>query len=137
MSVAPRPAHRGLADPPVVRVALIGISLVFLGVFIVMPLVLVFAQALAGGVAAYAAAITEPVALAAVKLTLLVAVVVVPLNLVFGIAAAWLIARFTFVGKSLLTALIDVPLAVSPVISGMLFVLLFGAQGFLGPWLRD
>jgi sulfate transport system permease protein len=98
---------------------------------------LLFAQAFASGVGAYMAAVTEPAAISAIRLTLLVAVIVVPANLVFGIAAAWLIARFDFFGKSLLTSILDVPLAVSPVISGMVFVLLFGGQGFFGPWLRD
>jgi sulfate transport system permease protein len=132
------PARRtGLSDPPLVRVTLIAISLIFLALFLVTPLVLVFAQALQAGIGAYLAAVTEPVALAAIRLTLLVAAITVPLNLVFGIAAAWLIAKFDFAGKSILTSILDVPLAVSPVISGMVFVLLFGAQGFFGPWLRD
>jgi sulfate/thiosulfate transport system permease protein len=130
-------ARRGLSDPPLVRVALIGLALVFLVLFVLTPVILLFAQAFASGVGAYLAAVTEPVALSAIRLTLLVAAIVVPANLVFGIAAAWLIARFDFVGKSLLTSILDVPLAVSPVISGMVFVLLFGAQGFFGPWLRE
>ena len=129
--------RRGLNDPPAVRFALIAISLLFLGLFVVAPVFLLFAQALASGVGAYLAAISEPVALAAIRLTLLVALIVVPANVIFGVAAAWLIARFDFVGKPLLTSLLDVPLAVSPVISGMVFVLLFGAQGFFGPTLRD
>jgi sulfate transport system permease protein len=127
----------GQADPPLVRYTLLAISLLFLGLFVVTPLALVFTQALSAGVGAFFTAITEPVALAAIRLTLLVALLVVPLNLVFGIGAAWLIARFNFAGKTLLTSMIDVPLAVSPVISGMIFVLLFGAQGYFGPWLRD
>ena len=132
------PARRtGLSDPPLVRLTLIAVSLIFLALFLVTPLVLVFAQALQAGIGAYTAAVTEPVALAAIRLTLLVAAITVPLNLVFGIAAAWLIAKFDFAGKSILTSILDVPLAVSPVISGMVFVLLFGAQGFFGPWLRD
>jgi sulfate/thiosulfate transport system permease protein len=121
----------------VVRVALIATSLVFLGLFLVTPLILVFVQALSSGLGAYAAAVAEPVAWSAIRLTLLVAAIVVPLNLVFGVMAAWLIARFDFVGKSVLTSILDLPLAVSPVISGMVFVLLFGGQGFFGPWLRD
>jgi sulfate transport system permease protein len=129
----------GVKDPPLVRLALISISLVFLALFLVAPVVLVFAQALQAGIGAYLAAVTEPVALDAIRLTLVVAAITVPLNLVFGIAAAWLIAKFDFAGKSILTSILDVPLAVSPVISGMLFVLLFGGQGFInfGPWLRD
>src|SRR5205814_1136691 len=126
-----------MRDAPLVRYSLIGLSLLFLALFVVTPVVLLFAQALASGLGAYFAAIVEPAALAAIRLTLLVALIVVPANLVFGIAAAWLIARFDFIGKSLLTAILDVPLAVSPVISGMVFVLLFGAQGFFGPSLRD
>ena len=132
-----RSARPGLNDPPVVRWALIALSLIFLGLFVLTPLVLVFAQALQAGLGAYFAAISEPAALAAIRLTLLVAAITVPLNLIFGIAAAWLIARFHFAGKSLLTAVLDIPLAVSPVISGMVFILLFGAQGWFGPWLRD
>jgi sulfate transport system permease protein len=132
------PARRaGLSDPPLVRLTLIAVSLIFLALFLVTPLVLVLAQALQAGIGAYMAAVTEPVALAAIRLTLLVAASTVPLNLVFGIAAAWLIAKFNFAGKSILTSILDVPLAVSPVISGMVFVLLFGAQGFFGAWLRD
>ena len=130
-------ARRGLSDPPAVRIALIAISMLFLGLFVVAPVVLLFAQAFASGVGAYLAAIAEPVALSAIRLTLVVAVIVVPANVIFGVAAAWLIARFDFAGKPLLTSLLDVPLAVSPVISGMVFVLLFGAQGFFGPTLRD
>jgi sulfate transport system permease protein len=130
-------SRRGLNDPPAVRFALIAISLIFLGLFVVAPVFLLFAQAFASGVGAYLAAISEPVALSAIRLTLLVALIVVPANVIFGVAAAWLIARFDFVGKPLLTSLLDVPLAVSPVISGMVFVLLFGAQGFFGPTLRD
>jgi sulfate transport system permease protein len=129
--------RQGTVDPPVIRITLIAISLVFLGLFVVTPLILVFAQGLASGVGAYLAAISDPIALSAIRLTLVVALVAVPLNVLFGLCAAWLVARFDFVGKSLLTALIDVPLAVSPVISGMIFVLLFGAQGLFGPWLRD
>jgi sulfate/thiosulfate transport system permease protein len=127
----------GVKDPPLLRLTLIAISLIFLALFLVTPLVLVFAQALQAGLGAYLAAVTEPVALDAIRLTLVVAVITVPLNLVFGIAAAWLIAKFDFAGKSILTSILDVPLAVSPVISGMVFVLLFGGQGFFGPWLRD
>jgi sulfate transport system permease protein len=130
-------SRTGLADPPLVRVTLIAISLIFLALFLVTPLVLVFAQALQAGVGAYMAAVTEPVALDAIRLTLIVAAITVPLNLVFGISAAWLIAKFNFAGKSILTSILDIPLAVSPVISGMVFVLLFGAQGYFGPWLRD
>ena len=124
-----------LEEPRGVRWLLIGGALVFLGLFLFMPLLVVFARAFEKGISAYAAAVTEPYALAAVRLTLLVALIVVPLNTVFGLAAAWAIARFEFRGKNLLTTLIDLPFSVSPVISGMAFVLLFGASGPLGAWL--
>jgi sulfate transport system permease protein len=113
------------------------LALLFLAVFLVVPLVAVFAQALEKGWAAYTAALTEPMALAALKLTLLVALVAVPLNVVFGVAAAWAVAKFEFRGKNLLVTLIDLPFGVSPVISGMIFILLFGRQGWLGPWASD
>ena len=122
-----------LGEPPWVRRLLTGVALTFLGLFLALPLVLVFTKALSEGLHAYAAAVTESASLAAIKLTLLTAVCAVPLNLVFGLAAAWLIARFRFPGRSLLVTLIDLPYSVSPVISGMLFVLLFGAHGFFGP----
>jgi sulfate transport system permease protein len=126
-----------VSGAPYVRLALIAVSLVVLVLFVLTPLVLVFVQALAGGIEAYVAAISDLAALAAIRLTLLVAAIVVPLNLIFGMAAAWSIARFDFLGKRVLTTIVDLPLAVSPVISGMLFVLLFGAQGAFGPWLRE
>ena len=123
------------ADPPLTRWLLTGIALTFLVLFLLVPLAAIFAQALAEGVRACLAAITEPAALAALRLTALVVLVVVPLNMAFGVAAAWAIARFRFPGRQLLITLIDLPFAVSPVVSGLVFVLLFGAQGFLGPWL--
>lgn len=126
-----------LTEPRPVRVALIAVAMGFLTLFLLVPLLLVFVKAFEKGVAAYAAAVTEPVALQAIRLTLTTAAIAVPLNLVFGLAAAWAIAKFEFRGKNLLTTLIDVPFSVSPVISGMIFVLLFGAQGFLGPWLYE
>jgi sulfate transport system permease protein len=119
-----------------VRVALIAISLVFLLLFLLLPLVTVFVEAGAKGWEAYRAAITEPDALAAIRLTLLVAAIAVPFNILVGIAAAWAIAKFEFRGKNLLISLIDLPFSVSPVISGLVFVLLFGAQGYFGPWLQ-
>lgn len=122
-------------EPAWVRWLLIAVALGFLGVFLVVPLAAVFVQAFSKGWEAYLAAIREPVALAAVKLTLLVAAIVVPINTLFGVAAAWAVTRFRFRGRNLLVTLIDLPFAVSPVVSGMLFVLLFGAQGLLGPWL--
>jgi sulfate transport system permease protein len=122
-------------EPRLVRWLLIAIALTFLVLFLLAPLAVVFAEAMRNGLAAYWAAVTDPIALAAVRLTLLTAAIVVPLNLVFGVAAAWLIARFEFRGRRLLTTLIDLPFSVSPVIAGMIFVLLFGAHGLLGPWL--
>lgn len=124
-------------DPPYVRWSLIGICVAFLGLFLLLPLAAVFANALGRGFAAYFQALSDPDALSAIRLTLLTAGIAVPLNLVFGLAAAWTIARFDFVGKRLLITLIDVPFSVSPVISGMVFVLLFGAQGWFGRWLID
>ncbi len=125
------------ADRALVRAVLIAAALAFLVVFLLLPLVAVFVEALRQGVGAYLAGITEPDALAAIRLTLLVAAIAVPLNLIFGIFAAWAIAKFEFAGKSLLTTLIDLPFSVSPVIAGLIYVLLFGAQGFLGPWLAE
>jgi len=128
---------RATTEPVFVRWLLIGTALAFLGVFLCVPLVAVFAQALQKGVTAYLAALREPDSLAAIRLTLLTAAIAVPLNLTFGVAAAWAIAKFEFVGKSSLITLIDLPFAVSPVISGLIFVLLFGLRGWLGPWLAD
>ena len=112
---------------------LIGVALVFLGFFLFLPLVAVFVEALRNGLGMYWSAITEPDAVAAMKLTLTVAAIAVPLNLVFGVAAAWAIAKFAFYGKSLLITFIDLPFSVSPVIAGLVFILLFGAQGYLLP----
>jgi sulfate transport system permease protein len=130
---SPRAATR---DPRWVRALLTGTALAFLGLFLVLPLATVFLQALSKGIAAYFAAIGDPAARAAIRLTLLVAAVSVPLNAAFGIAASWAIAKFEFRAKALLITAIDLPLAVSPVVSGLIFVLLFGAQGWLGPWLQ-
>ena len=127
-------AARATREPAAVKVALTLLALGFLGLFLVIPLVAVFAQALEKGWAAYASALREPMALSAVKLTLLTAGIAVPLNLVFGVAAAWAIAKFEFPGRNALVTLIDLPFGVSPVISGMVFILLFGRQGLLGPW---
>ena len=124
------------SESTAVRRALIAAALVFLGFFLVLPLVAVFYEALRGGVGVFWEAIVEPDARAAIRLTLLVAAIAVPCNLVFGLAAAWAIAKFNFRGKSLLITLIDLPFSVSPVISGLVYVLLFGAQGFFGPWLK-
>jgi sulfate transport system permease protein len=125
------------AERKVVRWTLIGIALVFLALVLLLPLALVFSQAFAKGLPAYWEAIKEPDALSAAKLTLLVASIAVPANLVFGVAAAWCISKFEFWGKNVLITLIDLPFAVSPVISGMIFVLLFGAQGWFGGWLFE
>jgi sulfate transport system permease protein len=127
--------RRALTEPPLVRGALLVVALVFLAIFLVMPLVAVFAQALEKGFGAYLTALREPDAWAAIRLTLLTAAIAVPLNLAFGLAASWAIAKFEFPGKGTLLTLIDLPFAVSPVISGMIFVLLFGRQGLLGPFL--
>jgi sulfate transport system permease protein len=129
------PVRLPLTEPEAVRWALTGIALAFLLFFLVLPFVIVFTEALAKGIGVYVAAITEPDALAAIELTLLTAAIAVPLNLVFGVAAAWAITKFEFHGKSLLITLIDLPFSVSPVISGMVFILLFGLQGWFGPWL--
>ncbi len=118
------------------RLCLIGIAIAFLALFLMLPLVSVFAEGLSKGIEAYGQAIAEPDALAAIRLTLLVAAISVPLNIIFGIAAAWAIAKFDFPGKSLLTTFIDLPFSVSPVVAGLIYVLLFGAHGWLGPWLR-
>ena len=118
------------------RALLIAVALLFLGVFLVLPLLVVFTQALAKGLRAYTTAILDPMAWEAVKLTLLVAGTAVPFNLVFGVAAAWAIAKFEFRGKSTLITLIDLPFAVSPVIAGLVFILLFGSHGWFGGYLR-
>jgi sulfate/thiosulfate transport system permease protein len=132
---APRAITRATGESRAVRWTLITLALVFLAVTLVLPLVLVFVQAFAKGLPTYWAAIKEPDALSAAKLTLLIASVAVPINLVFGVAAAWCITKFNFPGKNVLITLIDLPFAVSPVISGMIFVLLFGAHGWFGAWL--
>ena len=129
-------ASRALTEPRWVRWLLLGTALIFLGFFLFIPLALVFTKALADGFQAYVAAIKDPVALDAVRLTLTTAAIAVPINLLFGLAAAWAITKFRFPGKNFLITLIDLPFSVSPVISGMIFVLLFGAQGFFGPWLQ-
>ena len=124
-------------ESPLVRRSLIGIALFYLILFIFLPLFIVFATALQKGIAVYFKSLTDVDTIAAIKLTLITALIAVPLNLVFGVAASWAIAKFDFRGKNFLLTLIDVPLSVSPVISGLIFVLLFGLQGVFGPWLRD
>jgi sulfate/thiosulfate transport system permease protein len=128
--------RRAIREPALVKWGLLTVALVYLVLFLVLPLASVYAQALADGLGHYFASILDPDVLAAVRLTLLVAVIAVPLNLVFGIAAAWTVAKFEFRGKSVLITLIDLPFSVSPVVSGLIYVLLFGAQGWLGPWLQ-
>jgi sulfate transport system permease protein len=118
------------------RALLILIAVAFMLVFLLLPLAVVFTEALAKGMQTFFVAITQPEALSSIRLTLLVAAMVVPMNIVFGIAAAWAMARFEFRGKALLGALIDLPFSVSPVIAGLIYVLLFGAQGWFGPWLN-
>jgi sulfate/thiosulfate transport system permease protein len=133
----PRTLRRAGQDPAWVRWTLTSATLVFLGLFLFLPLAAVFAEALRRGLGSYFGSFLNPDALAAIRLTFLVAVIAVPLNLVFGLAASWAIAKFNFPGKSVLITLIDMPFAVSPVISGLIYVLLFGAQGWLGPWLAE
>ena len=124
-------------DPLWARYILIGIALAFLALFLFVPLAAVFTEAFRKGIGVYVASLNHEDARSAIALTLLIAVLAVPLNAVFGVAAAWAIAKFEFKGKSLLLALIDLPFAVSPVVSGLVYVLLFGAQGLLGPWLAE
>jgi sulfate/thiosulfate transport system permease protein len=128
--------HRDVTqEKPLVQLLLIIAVTLFLGIFLVLPLVIVFVEAFRNGFQTYLAALGDPESLAAIRLTLLVAAIAVPANLIFGVAASWAIAKFEFPGKSVLNTLIDIPFSVSPVISGLIYVLLFGAQGVLGPWL--
>ena len=136
-SAAAQPRRRpALAEEGWVRWLLIALTLGFIGLFLVLPLTAVFVEALRQGIGAYLANSVEPDALAAIRLTVTVAAIAVPLNLVFGLAAAWAIAKFDFLGKSLLITFIDLPFSVSPVVSGLIYVLMFGAHGWLGPWLQ-
>ena len=129
-----RPATR---ESPAVKALIIGVALSYFALFLLLPLVTVFVEALRKGWGTYLMALVDPDALAAVRLTLLAAAIAVPLNLVFGVAAAWCIAKFDFRGKHLLTTLIDLPFSVSPVVAGLIYVLVFGAQGWFGPWLAE
>jgi sulfate/thiosulfate transport system permease protein len=129
-----RPAVR---EPGWTRAALIGVGVSFLTVFVLVPLFTVFYEALQKGLGAYLASFNDSAAIAAINLTLVVAAIAVPANLIFGVSAAWVIAKFDFPGKSLLVTLIDLPFAVSPVVSGLIYVLIFGAQGWLGPFLQE
>jgi len=134
--VAPRQRPRAATDDsPAARIALIATSIVFLALFLFAPLAVVFSEALSKGFATFAVSFSDPDAQAAIQLTLLIATIAVPANLVFGLAASWAIAKFSFPGKSLLVTLIDLPFSVSPVVSGLVYVLVFGAQGVFGSWL--
>ena len=126
----------GTTEARWIRYSLIGTALVFMFLFLVLPLAAVFTEALRKGLDAYLEALKEPDAWSAIRLTLITAAVAVPLNLVFGVAAAWAIAKYEFKGKSLLTTLVDLPFSVSPVVAGLIYVLMFGAQGWFGPWLQ-
>ena len=134
---APRSIRSATTEPTWVKWLLIGSALAFLTFFLFVPLAIVFVEAFKKGVDVYLAAITEPDALSAIKLTLIAAAISVPMNLAFGIAAAWCIAKFEFRGKNVLLTLIDLPFSVSPVISGLIYVLVFGLQGWFGEWLRE
>jgi sulfate/thiosulfate transport system permease protein len=126
-----------ISESALTRRILISIALIFLALFLFLPVTLVFTYAFRRGISAYVKSFTDPDALAAIRLTLLTAAIVVPLNTVFGVSAAWAVAKFEFRGKNLLTTLLDLPFAVSPVIAGLMFVLLFGAQGWFGPYLQQ
>jgi sulfate transport system permease protein len=134
---AARALRKATTEPPWVRHTLITLSLAFMTLFLFVPLLTVFYEALRKGLGVYVAAIVDPDALSAVKLTLIATAISVPLNLVFGVAAAWAITKFDFHGKNLLLTLIDLPFSVSPVIAGLIYVLIFGLQGWMGVWLRD
>jgi sulfate/thiosulfate transport system permease protein len=129
--MAARPASEGRLG----RAMLLTATMAFLGLFLLLPLISVFVEAMRGGVGAYMESVTQPDAVAAIKLTLLVAAIAVPVNVAFGLAASWAVAKFEFPGKSILVTFIDLPFSVSPVVSGLIFVLLFGAQGWFGDWL--
>lgn len=135
-TLTPHKVQAGTTEARWIRRSLIGLALVFMFLFLVLPLAAVFTEALRKGLDAYLEALKEPDAWAAIRLTLLTAAVAVPLNLVFGVAAAWAIAKYEFKGKSLLTTLVDLPFSVSPVVAGLIYVLMFGAQGWFGPWLQ-
>ncbi len=131
-----RNARAGTTEPAWVRYSLIGIALTFMFFFLVLPLAAVFTEALRKGWDAYWVALQEPDAWSAIYLTFITALIAVPLNLVFGVAAAWAIAKYEFTGKAFLTTLVDLPFSVSPVVAGLIYVLMFGAQGWFGPWLQ-
>ncbi len=130
-------SRRSTSEGPLARIVLITVALAFLAFFLALPLVAVFSEALKQGIGVFAEAVVTPDAISAIKLTLLIAAISVPLNMVFGVAASWAITKFRFPGKSLLITLIDLPFSVSPVVSGLIFVLLFGANGYFGEWLAE
>ncbi|MFC4597012.1 sulfate ABC transporter permease subunit CysW [Cohnella hongkongensis] len=134
-SAKKRTAPPHLSEPGFVKYVLIGVALLFLALIVLLPMAAVLAEAFRKGWSAYLSALTDPDAMSALRLTLVTALIAVPLNTIFGLAAAWAITKFKFRGKNLLVTLIDLPFAVSPVVSGLIYVLLFGAQGLLGPWL--
>ena len=131
-----RPTHAGTSEPAWVRRCLLGLAGVFVFLFLLLPLAAVFTEALRKGWDAYWTALQEPDAWSAIRLTLITALIAVPMNLVFGVAAAWAIAKYEFKGKAFLTTLVDLPFSVSPVVAGLIYVLMFGAQGWFGPWLQ-
>ncbi len=132
-----RRAQAGTTEPAWVKWSLIALALGFIFLFLVLPLAAVFTEALRKGAGEFAQALREPDAWSAIRLTLLIAAIAVPLNLVFGVAAAWCIAKYEFRGKAFLTTLVDLPFSVSPVVSGLIYVLMFGAHGWFGPWLQE
>lgn len=134
MNASPRPALR---DPSPVAWALIGFALLWIGLFLVLPLAVVLQEAFARGMPRFLAALSDPDALAAIRLTLLVAAIALPVNVVLGVCAAWAVAKHDFPGRGVVQAIIDLPLSVSPVVAGLVFVLLFGAHGWFGPWLQE
>lgn len=134
---AKRKSQRGSEETPLIKWTLIGVATLFLLVFLLLPLVNVFSQAFERGTAKYFESLVHPDTIAAVKLTLLITAISLPLNILFGLSAAWCIAKFEFRGKTLLTTLIDLPFSVSPVVAGLIFVVIFGLQGFFGQWLMD
>ena len=137
MNPSQRRAQAGTTEPTWVRYSLIGVALTFMFFFLVLPLAAVFTEALRKGLDAYWQALQEPDAWSAIYLTFITALIAVPLNLVFGVAAAWAIAKYEFTGKAFLTTLVDLPFSVSPVVAGLIYVLMFGAQGWFGPWLQE
>ena len=137
MNPSQRRAQAGTTEPAWVRYSLIGVALTFMFFFLILPLAAVFTEALRKGFDAYWVALQEPDAWSAIRLTFITALIAVPLNLVFGVAAAWAIAKYEFTGKAFLTTLVDLPFSVSPVVAGLIYVLMFGAQGWFGPWLQE